>query len=55
MEALGEKGWVDKYKCLFLLYILLIFIKIFGGGYVGERENKRGKKLFVIKNINIKY
>ena len=50
-----ERGGQIDVNASSLLYILLIFIKIFGGGYVGGRENKRGKELSVVKNIGTRY
>ena len=50
-----ERGGQVDVNASFLLYILLIFIKIFGGGYVGGREDRRGRGLSMVKNINTKY
>ena len=50
-----ERGGQVDVNASSLLYILLIFIKVFGGGYVGGKKGRRGKKLFVIKDTGTRY
>ena len=50
-----ERGEQVDVNASSLLYILLIFIKVFGGGYVGGRGDRREKRLSVVKNTDTRY
>ena len=49
-----ERGEQIDINASSLLYVLLIFIKIFGGDYIDEKKDRKGKELFVIKNTGIR-